>query len=177
MSRRFLCLFLAVCCWGSCRRPSQEVEPNDDAAHANPLSPNGSIEGTISSPDDVDWYKITIPRDSGILNLHVTGIKTADFVLSFRDKDLQELKRIDETGVGGDEEALDLGVTRGEYYVVLSNKNPKADNPTQKYLLSVSHAMSHNTEAVLKEREVIIAQVGSHALIRELARTPVNAAL
>ena len=138
MIRRLLCLFLAVCCWGSCRRPSQEVEPNDDAAHANPLSPNGSIEGTISSPDDVDWYKITIPRDSGILNLHVTGIKTADFVLSFRDKDLQELKRIDETGVGGDEEALDLGVTRGEYYVVLSNKNPKADNPTQKYLLSAS---------------------------------------
>jgi hypothetical protein len=96
------------------------------------------MEGTISSANDADWYKISIPRDSGILNLHVTGIRSVDFVLSFLDKDLKELKRIDEAGVGGDEEALDLGVTRGDYYVVLSNKNPQADNPAQKYLLKAT---------------------------------------
>lgn len=136
MTRRILPFVLGAALFAACSPTVQEHEPNNDFAHANPLPPNGRVEGAISSPDDVDWYQVTIGRESGVLNLHVGGIREVDFVISFRNRDRLELKRIDETGVGGDEQALDLGVTRGEYYVVLSNKNPRANNPAQKYVLS-----------------------------------------
>ncbi len=133
---RILPILLGAAWFWACSPTVDEAEPNDDLAHASRLPANGRARGTIGRPDDVDWYKIAIGRDSGVLSLHVGGIRDVDFVLSFRGKDGRELKRIDETGVGGDELALDLGVQRGMYYAVLSNKNPKAANPTQKYVLS-----------------------------------------
>ncbi|MCX5797464.1 MAG: hypothetical protein NTY77_18385 [Elusimicrobia bacterium] len=136
MSRRFLPLVLFAAALAACGPVVQEAEPDDDSAHASRLPANGRAQGTISRPDDVDWYKVAVDRDSGVLSLHVGGIRDVDFVLSFRDKTGAELKRIDETGVGGDEVATDLGVSRGDWYVVLSNKNPKADNPSQKYVLT-----------------------------------------
>ena len=136
MLRRFLPFALFAASLAACSPVVQEAEPNDDMTHASRLPAHGRARGAISKPDDVDWYKVSVDRDSGVLSLHVGGIRDVDFVLSFRDQSGTELKRIDETGVGGDEVATDLGVARGDYYVVLSNKNPKADNPSQKYVLS-----------------------------------------
>ncbi|MDD5628436.1 MAG: hypothetical protein PHU21_05195, partial [Elusimicrobia bacterium] len=136
MPRRLLPIVLAAAALAACAPVVQESEPNDDMAHASRLPPNGRARGSIARPDDVDWYKVSVERDSGVLGLHVGGIRDVDFVLSFRDRTGVELKRIDETGVGGDEVATDLGVSRGDWYVVLSNKNPKADNPSQKYVLT-----------------------------------------
>ena len=133
---RCLALLALAAALSACSPTAAEREPNDDLAHASPLPANGRARGTLSSPADVDWYKVKVDRDAGVLSVHVGGIRDVDFVLSFRDKDGRELKRVDETGVGGDETALDLGVTRGDWYVVLSNKNPKADNPSQRYVLS-----------------------------------------
>jgi hypothetical protein len=39
-----------------------ETEPNDQPAQANALCSEGTIEGTISSATDVDWYTWTVPR-------------------------------------------------------------------------------------------------------------------
>jgi hypothetical protein len=136
MIRRLLLVAFSAAGLAACGQVVDETEPNDDMAHASRLPANGRARGTISGPDDVDWYKVHIDRDSGVLGLHVSGIRDVDFVLSFRDKDGRELMRVDETGAGGDEVATDLGVTRGDYYVALSNKNPAANNPTQKYVLS-----------------------------------------
>ena len=136
MIRRFLLIACSAAILSACSPVVPEGEPNDDMAHAGRLPAHGRARGAIAKPDDVDWYKVASERDSGVLSLHVGGIRDVDFVLSFRDKTGTELKRIDETGTGGDEVATDLGVTRGDYYVVLSNKNPKADNPGQKYVLS-----------------------------------------
>ena len=136
MLRRVLPVAFLAAILSACSPVVQETEPNDDMAHASRLPANGRAQGTLSRPDDVDWCKVSIERDSGVLSLHVGGIRDVDFVLSFRDKTGAELKRIDETGVGVDEVATDLGVSRGDYYVVLSNKNPAANNPTQKYVLS-----------------------------------------
>ncbi len=126
--------------------PAKEVEPNDDYAQATVIKP-GRVTGTISSPNDVDIYRIDLKQDA-ILSAHVGGIKDVDFVLSVRDKDRVELKRADETAVGGDAELLDVGVHPGSYYIVLSNKNPAADNPTQRYSLDVKldKAVSHEME-------------------------------
>ena len=136
MTRNFPALFLCACFLWACGPAGDDSKPNHDYLHAAPLKPNGKARRAFSSPDAEDWYKIEITRDSGILDLHIGGIRDIDFVLSFRDQDRQELKRVDETGLGGDEDLLDLGVRRGEYYVVVSNKNPKAGNTTQKYVLS-----------------------------------------
>ncbi|MBI5240893.1 MAG: hypothetical protein HY926_10510 [Elusimicrobia bacterium] len=135
MIRRLLPL-AALAALAACSPTVSESEPNEDFAHANRLPANGRARGTIAKPDDVDWYKVSVDRDSGVLGLHVGGIRGVDFVLSLRGKDGTELKRIDETGTGGDETATDLGVPRGDAFVVLSNKDPKADNKSQKYILA-----------------------------------------
>ncbi|MDE2491247.1 MAG: hypothetical protein KGM24_10395 [Elusimicrobia bacterium] len=117
--------------------PAREKEPNDSFQQATELRPGGTAVGTISSPTDVDWYRLDV-RTEGSLSATLGGIRDVDFVLSAYDKDRRELMRVDETTVGGDERLLDLGVSPGVYYLVVSNKNPTANNPTQEYRLKTS---------------------------------------
>jgi hypothetical protein len=115
--------------------PSREIEPNDSYQQATPLKPGGAITGTISNPKDADWYRLDV-KTEGILSAKLGGIRDVDFVISAYDKDRRELERVDETTVGGDEQMLGLGVSPGVYYLVVSNKNPAANNPTQEYRLA-----------------------------------------
>lgn len=140
-------LLLAAFALCACSRSSKDAEPNDSYGQASALPAGGRARGTIASASDTDWYKLSVKAD-GALSLYLGGIRDVDFVISVSDKDRQELKRFDETGVGGDEEALDLGVRPGDYFVVLSNKNDKANNPKQEYELrsSLSAAGSRESE-------------------------------
>lgn len=115
--------------------PTKEREPNDDFASATPIRA-GKVEGRVASPKDVDVFRLDVGQD-GILSVHVGGIRDADFVLSVQDKDHRELKRADETASGGDEEVQDVGLRPGPHFIVLSNKNEKADNPAQAYVMEV----------------------------------------
>ncbi len=118
---------------GACG-PTKESEPNDSYQQASMLKPGGKATGTIGNPKDQDWYRLDSLAE-GVLAVKLGGIKDVDFVISFFDKDRRELKRVDETTVGGDEQLLDLGVSAGAYYLVVSNKNEKANNPAQVYEL------------------------------------------
>ncbi len=118
---------------GACG-PAKETEPNDSYQQATPLKAGGKATGTVGNPKDQDWYRLDIAAD-GALTAKIGGIKDVDFVLSFFDKDRRELKRVDETVVGGDEQLLDLGVSPGSYYLVVSNRNERANNPGQIYEL------------------------------------------
>lgn len=124
-----LLLLLAAC------GPSKEAEPNDSYQQATMLKPGGTAKGSIGNPTDQDWYRLDSMAD-GVLSAKLGGIKDVDFVISFFDKDRRELKRVDETTVGGDEQLLDLGLSAGAYYLVVSNKNEKANNPAQVYELA-----------------------------------------
>lgn len=137
-------LFALVAC--SCG-PQREREPNDDYASATQVRP-GRVQGTLSGPKDADIYRLELLEESAVLSLSLGGIRDADFVLSVRDKDRRELKRCDETAAGGDEEALDIGLRQGFYYIVVSNKNEKADNPSQAYAMQVKleKAAGHESE-------------------------------
>jgi hypothetical protein len=116
--------------------PQKEKENDHDYATATPVHA-GKVEGHVEVPNDVDFFKLDVAQE-GVLSVQLGGIKDVDFVLSIRDKDHRELMRVDETGVGGDEEALDIGVKApGPYYIVLSNKNPQANNPKQAYSMEV----------------------------------------
>ncbi len=147
MNRRILAAALAAAIFSSCGRPGRESEPNDHFTQATQIPSSGKAAGTLGSPGDTDWHKLTVAREAGVLSLHLGGIRDADFVVSVQDKERVELKRYDETGTGGDEEALDLGVKRGDYYIVVSNKNPKAANPEQEYVLRVKVDPPESREA------------------------------
>ncbi|UPT73649.1 MAG: hypothetical protein M0D55_17590 [Elusimicrobiota bacterium] len=112
--------------------PVQEKEPNDSYQQATVLKPGKLAKGTIANPKDQDWYRIDAVSD-GTISAKLGGIKDVDFVLAFFDKDRRELKRADETTVGGDEQLLDLGVSAGTYFLVVSNNNEKSANAVQIY--------------------------------------------
>ncbi len=125
--------------------PTKEAEPNDSYQQATPLKPGATAKGTIANPKDQDWYRLDVLSD-GVLTAKLGGIKDVDFVISFFDKDRRELKRVDETTVGGDEQLLDLGVSAGAYYLVVSNKNETANNPAQVYELQTTLAAAAGRE-------------------------------
>ncbi len=114
--------------------PSKEAEPNDSYQQASALKAGGTATGTIGNAKDQDWYRLDA-EVPGAVAVKIGGIKDVDFVLSFFDKDRRELKRVDETTVGGDEQLLDLGLLPGVQYLVVSNNNGKANNPGQAYEL------------------------------------------
>jgi hypothetical protein len=136
-----LTLLLAAC------GPAREREPNDSYQQATPLKVGGEAQGTVANAKDVDWYRLEV-AGNGVLSAKIGGIRDVDFVLAAFDKDRRELKRVNETTVGGDEQLLDLGVSPGVYYLVVSNANPNANNPTQEYRLE-----THFDAAAGRERE------------------------
>jgi hypothetical protein len=128
-----LTLLLSLCACG----PTREAEPNDSYQQAAPLKAGAKAVGTIGNPKDQDWYRLDAAVN-GVLTVKLGGIKDVDFTIYYFDKDRRELKRVDETTVGGDEQLLDLGLSVGAYYLVVSNKNEKANNPGQPYELQTS---------------------------------------
>ena len=54
----------------SCR---SRVEPNDDIAHANLLSVNSYVIGSITTPDTRDVYAVTIPT-AGAYTIETSGV-------------------------------------------------------------------------------------------------------
>ncbi|PIR19543.1 MAG: hypothetical protein COV48_01425, partial [Elusimicrobia bacterium CG11_big_fil_rev_8_21_14_0_20_64_6] len=126
--------------------PSKEMEPNDSYQQATTIKPGGKASGTIGSAKDQDWYRIDA-KGGAVMTVKIGGIRDMDFVLSFFDKDRRELKRVDETTVGGDEQALDLGISAGVYYLLVSNKNESANNPGQVYELQTKLEGASGREA------------------------------
>jgi serine protease len=49
-----------------------EAEPNDLVIAATPLSLGGSVRGTLSGADQVDWYRVQIPS-SGVYTFETAG--------------------------------------------------------------------------------------------------------
>ncbi|MEK9144351.1 MAG: hypothetical protein AAB339_01930 [Elusimicrobiota bacterium] len=115
--------------------PSREKEPNDEQGSATRIKP-GKTQGTVAGPGDKDIYRLVV-RKEGLLSVRVGGIRGVDFVLSVRAGDGREFKRYDETGEGGDEQALDLWAPEGDCFIELSNKSPKAGS-SQAYTLETA---------------------------------------
>lgn len=124
----------------------KEIEPNDHFTQATPITGKTRVEGTMKSAGDVDVFKLEQLRDGENLNLHVGGIRGADFVLSIQDRDRRELKRVDETSVGGDERLLDIGLDQGVYYIVLSDKGEAGADPKQRYVMTLEFSPSQGRE-------------------------------
>ena len=68
-------LVAAVLC--ACGK-TREKEPNDDFSTATPVKA-GSVEGTLSSAKDVDFYRLDVDQEPATLFAHLSGIRDADF--------------------------------------------------------------------------------------------------
>ena len=99
-----------------------EAEDNDTYQKANPLDLGDTVRGTISSSNDVDYYKIT-PSESGYLTLRVSHAYLED---ASADWDLtvyrftNSLEQIYDTrieGVNPDTVLPKIGVEPGAYYI------------------------------------------------------------
>lgn len=152
--------------FSGCGRSWREAEPNDHFTQASFLPSGGKVFGAIGSPGDVDVYKLALLREAAVMNLHLGGIRDVDFTLSIQDKDRQELKRYDETSLGGDEQALDIGLKRGEYYVVVANKNQKSANPAQDYVLTVGLEAADDRELEPNDRLISAAPLAANAMLK-----------
>ena len=50
---------------GAVPEEGQELEPNDRAIDATPLAAGKSVQGTIATPDDEDWFRLTAQARPG----------------------------------------------------------------------------------------------------------------
>jgi hypothetical protein len=139
-------LLLSACGTG------RESEPNNHFTQATDVGRKTRFAGTISSPDDVDIYRLDRTVGTENLSVRVHGVRGIDFVLSIQDSERRELKRVDESAMGGDERLLDLGLATGIYYIVISNKNPKATNTSQEYKLEFTFEPSLGREGEPNDR-------------------------
>ncbi len=144
MRKTLLPLLVLAAALSACG-PAREKEPNDDFDTATPIKA-GRVVGTLSGPNDVDLYRIDNKEEPAVLSAHLSGIRGADFVISVFDKDRRELKRYDETAVGGDEDVADIGLKVGPTYLKISNKNPGYAASGQEYDLDVKIARGPGRE-------------------------------
>ena len=61
--------------------PDLEREPNDDPAHASPLSAQGTATGYLAPAGDADWYRLHADAPM-VLRVELTGLDRADLELS-----------------------------------------------------------------------------------------------
>ncbi len=50
---------------GASPEPGQELEPNDRAIDATALAAGKSVQGTLATPDDEDWFRLTAQARAG----------------------------------------------------------------------------------------------------------------
>jgi len=153
--------------WGGLRlrkpRPLEvEMEPNDDPAHANPISSGHPVRGKIGQrlsrdEGDVDVYRIP-PAPGGpnaptrVLRAEVTGIPNMDLVLEVFNAQGELLARADAHGVGEGELLPNLRLSSGENYLVVREArvpgSAPTENVTDEYALSASwHTLGEHEEA------------------------------
>ncbi len=99
-----------------------EREPNNDAEHAIKLLDGQKIRGYLSSPNDVDWYKIEAERPS-IMTAELSALSRVDlqlYVVDPEKKDKQkafELVRLNDGEVNEPEVLTNCAIKPGENYV------------------------------------------------------------
>ncbi len=144
-------IWVGLCLAAGCGR-GLEQEPNDHFTQATAVGATTRMEGTLRTADDVDIYKIESAQGGKTLSLHLGGIREVDFVISILDSDRRELKRFDETALGGDERVFDIALKKGDTYIVISNKNPEARNKDQKYALELRFSSAEGREREPNDR-------------------------
>jgi len=113
-----------------------EFEPNNQRADATPLELD-SIQGTIAPAGDADWYKISIATDAKqLLRADLSGVTGMDLTLTLKDTLGNDLLVVDNMGKEQPEVLTGYGVTKGDYYLVVTEKSGKKADSRNGYTLT-----------------------------------------
>src|SRR6185312_15319781 len=112
-----------------------EFEPNNQRADATPFEMD-SIQGTIAPAGDADWYKVSIATDAKfLLRADLSGVPGMDLVLTLKDSVGNDLLVVDNAGKEQPEVLTGYGVTKGDYYLVVTEKTGKKADSRSSYTL------------------------------------------
>jgi hypothetical protein len=125
-----------------------EVEPNDDATHANVLSVNSHVIGSITTPDTRDVYSVTIPaagtyviETSGVLGTCGWGIELDTFMsVSTAAGTLVAVSDNFVSPTSGNCSQVRTPLQAGTYYVTIQGTAASGLSPHGRYRLEVRSA-------------------------------------
>lgn len=111
-----------------------EQEPNDDKAHATPITPGAPMAGFLG-PGDQDFYKLTLPGPH-VLRVELSCPERINVKLALHDASGAELYHVDEGGRQEPEALVDAWVPAGDSYLRVYAGKGEA-NVDQPYRLEV----------------------------------------
>jgi hypothetical protein len=122
-----------------------EVEPNDDATHANALSINGYVIGSVSPPDAQDVYAVSIPlagnyvfETSGVTGTCGWGIEVDTFMsISNANGTLVGVSDNFTSATSSACSRISQSLQAGVYYVTIVGTAANGLSPHGRYRLSV----------------------------------------
>ena len=113
-----------------------EFEPNNQRSDATPFETD-SIQGTIAPAGDADWYKVSIATDAKyLLRADLSGVPGMDLVLTLKDSVGNDLLVVDNAGKEQPEVLTGYGMTKGDYYLVVTEKTGEKADSRSPYTLS-----------------------------------------
>ena len=114
--------------------PLGESEPNDKLEQANALPLGRTVEGYMEG-SWYDWYRLDVPPSpKDLLRGDLTGIPGVNLRLHLHDATGEALINVSATGDGGPETLIDVGVTSGTYFLVVTSDS--GTNPDVAYTLT-----------------------------------------
>ena len=120
----------------------EEAEPNNDLHNAQPVTHGTIVKGFIHEKMDKDYYKITIPPDSGaILKAELTGVADINLKMLLYDEYKEELLDVDSFKEGENETITNFTLKSGDTYLLVRElwlkANEKKFNDTLAYNLRI----------------------------------------
>ena len=144
-----------------------ESEPNDTAGTANTIKINMFINGNLSTEDDVDWYKFTIPIDGYIVvNFKHTDVSSTSVYWKFEIYQSDGVTHYDGVdtyhSVPGNENvsSCQMGIGVGDYYLkVYSDYYSDAA-----YSINIDFTPSNNWETEVNNSYSQADEIGRNAV-------------
>ena len=112
----------------------QEFESNDNRERANEIYLGENVEGFFQERRDYDWYKLVIDKPGkNIIRIDLSGVPEVNVRLDVADETGTQLKSSNFTRKGEPESIINLGITKGIYYLTAVGYEA---NQNDKYTLS-----------------------------------------
>jgi hypothetical protein len=123
---------------------SQDREPNDDLAHAQPAQLPARITGTLWPKRDVDVYRFHVPEGHVPVDLKLSAVRGVDTMLTLREihvgasgqEKAEVIGTADQVRGEGAEALLAVPLKAGDYTVEVSSPRREA-SATQQYVLEI----------------------------------------
>ncbi|GAC1596912.1 MAG: hypothetical protein NVS4B10_06240 [Myxococcales bacterium] len=123
---------------------TQDREPNDDLAHAQPATLPARITGTLWPKKDVDVFRFHVPEGHVPLDLKVSAVRGVDVMLTLREvgtsgsgqETAEVIGTADQVRGEGAEALLAVPLKAGDYTVEVSSPRREA-SATQQYVLEI----------------------------------------